>query len=472
MTKTVYEDGDDGVRLIVKASGKAKNALARDVTRKSVHVMYGGADRFTADTPTKLGEIALRSMETYAPNFVEFANAMRLPGTESLPHYPEAVEKMLEQIERNPERAKSENPASWFAYIVHRKTMEKLRNEPVEDYRIDFEDGYGFRSDEQEDADARRSALEMGTSFAAGKLPALSGFRIKPLSAESYGRAVSTLNIFLASLVDATEGRVPHNFVVTLPKIMSAKEVKELSRLLRKFEKSSNIPVGTIGIELMIETPESIIDRKGRVALQRLVKAGNGRVTSAHFGAFDYTSAIGISAEHQDLLHPACDFARNLMQINLAPLGIRLADSVTTVMPVPIHKGDGLTEAQITENRRFVHAGWRAHFKNVSHSMANGFYQSWDLHPNQLPARYAAVYFFYLGSVDAQAQRLRRFVEQATQATLTGNIFDDAASARGVRNFFGSGLDCSAFSQEEVRKLTGLSTASIRSGSFLRIGAA
>lgn len=468
MTKTVYEEGDEGVRLIVKASGKAKKTHTPAVMRRPVHVMYGGADRFTAETPAKLGEIALRSLETYAPNFIEFANAMRLPGTESLPLYPEAVEKIREQIERNPDRAKVENSASWFAYTVHRKTIEKLRNEPIEDFRIDFEDGYGFRSDEQENSDARRAGLEMGAAFASGKLPGMSGFRIKPLAAESYGRAVSTLNIFLTSLVDATEGQLPDNFVVTLPKISAAKEVKELSRLLRKFEKASNIRAGTIGIELMIETPESLIDNKGRIAHQKLVKAGNGRVTSAHFGAFDYTSSIGISSEHQHLLHPACDFARSLMQINLAPMGIRLADSVTTEMPVPIHKGEQLTEIQISENRRAVHAGWRAHFRNVSHSMANGFYQSWDLHPNQLPARYSAVYSFYLGSVESQAARLRRFVELAAQATLTANTFDDAASARGIMNFFGGGLDCSAFSEDEVRELTGLSAASIRSGSFLK----
>jgi len=149
------------------------------------------------------------------------------------------------------------------------------------------------------------------------------------------------------------------------------------------------------------------------------------------------------------------------MLVTLAPLGVRLVDSVTTKMPVTIHKDSKLTDEQKSENRRSIHAGWREHFENVTASMKNGFYQSWDLHPNQLVARYAAVYTFFLRSRDSDAARLRGFVEKATKANLTGNTFDDAASANGLMNFFRLGLDCGAFSAAEVKKATSLSASEL-----------
>ena len=157
------------------------------------------------------------------------------------------------------------------------------------------------------------------------------------------------------------------------------------------------------------------------------------------------------------------------MQVSLAPLGIRLSDSVTTQMPVPVYRGDDLSPEQIKENKRAVQQAWRAHFNNITHSMINGFYQSWDLHPAQLAARYAAVYAFFLESADASAKRLRGFSEKATRAILTGNQFDDAASAQGLLNFFVRALNCRALTEDEIRESTGLSVEELRTGSFARI---
>ena len=217
----------------------------------------------------------------------------------------------------------------------------------------------------------------------------------------------------------------------------------------------------------MIETPGSLIDEKGRIALAELVEAAGGRCHSAHFGAYDYTSALGISAAHQHLRHAACNFARQMMLIALAPLGIRCVDSVTTKMPVPIHRDEKLTDEQKDENRHSVHSGWREHFENVTLSMRNGFYQSWDLHPNQLVARYAAVYAFFMRSRDADAARLRGFIEKATKANLTGNVFDDAASVNGLLNFFRLGMDCGAFTPAEIKKATSLSPHELKHLKFL-----
>jgi citrate lyase beta subunit len=464
MSKTILTEGDEGVRLILKEP-KGKRAKTQPViarpTRSPVHVVYGGADRFSAGTPRKLGDIALRTVEIYSPNFAEFASAMNLPGSESLPTFHDAIEKLERQIARNKSKAKQENYAAWFAWTVYQKTVVKLANEPVEDFRIDFEDGYGFRSDEEEDRDAEKAAVELAKSIEQGTVTKFTGFRVKSFQPETYARAVRTLDLFLNKLLE-TANRLPENFVVTLPKITDKKQVRDLTDHLRKFEKKNGLPLGTIGIELMIETPESIIGRKGNIVLQELVAAGRGRVTSAHFGAYDYTAALGISSADQHIRHKACNFARQMMLINLSPLNVRLADSVTTNLPIAIHSGR-LNQMQKTENQRSIRAGWSEHFENVTASMRGGFYQSWDLHPNQLPARYAAVYSYFLTGMDSQAERLRSFIERATKATLSGNTFDDAASAQGILNFFVRGMDCGAFTEKEAAAATGLSAPQMRS---------
>jgi hypothetical protein len=448
MSKPVPEEGGEGLSVL-------------RVERSPAHVVYGGAHLFKSDTPQKLGKVALSSIYIYAPNFVEFALAMRLTGAEFLPYDTPSIDKLDKQLTKPAEKIKSENFAAWFAWKIYRKTIEKLETEPVEDFRIDFEDGYGFRSDEEEDSHAISASNALADAFLSGNITPFSGFRIKSLAPETFARAEKTLNLFLDNFLAKTNGVLPQNFVVTLPKVGDKKEIKHLRGLLKRIEKRYALSHNAIGIEIMVETPLAIIDKKGRVPLTDFVKAAKGRCRSVHFGAYDYTAAMGISAENQHLRHPACDFARQIMLTALSPLELRLSDSVTTNLPVPVHKGTELSQKEIRENAAAVHDGWREHFENVSNSMANGFYQSWDLHPNQLVARYAAVYSFFLSGAERQAQRLKGFVEKATQANLTGHVFDDAASARGLVNFFVRGIDCKAFTDDEVHELTGMSRSKL-----------
>ena len=456
MSKTVLTEGDEGVRLIVR-DPKHNELPQAQPSRSPVHVVYGGADRFSVDTPRKLGRIALDSIKQYAPNFAEFAGAFHLGGSGELPTDPKAIKVLETELKTSPEKTRKKNESAWFAWSVYQKTIEKLRREPVEDFRIDFEDGYGFRAEAEEDDHAESAAAELASAFKKKRVTPFSGFRVKSLGPETYGRAVKTLEIFLNTFLDQTSNKLPENFVVTLPKVTERKQVKELSKRLSKFEKERSLRKNSIGVELMIETPGAIFDKRGRVAVGSLVDAAKGRCSSVHFGAYDYTSALGISASHQDIRHPACDLARSVIQIGLAGSGARLVDSVTAQMPVAVHKKESLSEAEKAENKRSVHSGWLRHFENVSASMANGFYQSWDLHPNQLVARYAAVYAFFLSEMDANAQRLRNYSEKATKATLTGNTFDDAASVAGLINFFERGIECGAFSEAEVSAATGKS---------------
>jgi hypothetical protein len=222
----------------------------------------------------------------------------------------------------------------------------------------------------------------------------------------------------------------------------------------------------------MVETTQSLFDAEGRAMLPRMVAAAAGRCVGAHFGVYDYTAGVEISAEHQHMTHFACDVARNLMQITLGSTGIALSDGATNTMPVAPHRaasdGPPLNPEQVAENRRGIHAGWHLHFQHVRHSLENAYYQGWDLHPAQLPTRYAALYSFFLEGLPAATQRLHSFVAKAAQATLAGDVFDDAATGQGLLNFFLRGMACGAISEEEALA-TGLSLEELRSRSFVKI---
>ncbi|MDA2914804.1 urate hydroxylase PuuD, partial [Acidobacteriia bacterium AH_259_A11_L15] len=70
--------------------------------------------------------------------------------------------------------------------------------------------------------------------------------------------------------------------------------------------------------------PQAILNDRGQCALPGLVAAARGRCVAAHFGTYDYTAGCNITAAHQHMLHPACDFARDMMQVALAGTSIWL----------------------------------------------------------------------------------------------------------------------------------------------------
>jgi hypothetical protein len=399
--------------------------------RSPVHVVYGGAHLFRHDTPQKLGKIALSTLRSYSPTAADLANALGYTGSNEL------------------------------IQNIYERTRMKLELEPVEDFRIDFEDGYGIRPDDEEDGHAVSAAEELARAFNDRTSTVFSGLRIKSFGPATRKRSERTLSVFLTRLLDSTGGNLPGQFSVTLPKVSSPSELTELSGRLSEIESRFSLAKNTLTIEVMIETPTAIYDGDGNVSLPKLYAAAEGRCSSMHFGAYDYTSALGISAKHQGLRHPSCELARNIMLASMTPLGLRLADSVTVEIPTPPHRGSDLTDQQRLENRIAVQAALRTHFENVLFSMSNGFYQSWDLHPNQLVARFAAVNYFYLDGFQEQARRLKNYVDSAAQATLTGTAFDDAASARGVVSFFLRGLNCGALDRREVESETGLTRSQL-----------
>jgi hypothetical protein len=441
--------------------------------RQPVHTVYGGAHLFRSDTAKRLGEKALQTLDEYAPDFLSLAKALDLPGTDALSESRESAASLTKLIEADPEKARKENRAAWFAHTLYQRIREKLHREPVEDFRIDFEDGFGNRPDEEEDRYAAAAAGEVAAGVRGGALPPFVGIRIKPFTEELRNRSIRTLDIFLTELVAETDGKLPENFFITLPKVTIPEEPAALAAICSRLESSLGLKANALLVELMIETPQSIFNECGQVNLLPLAMATQGRCVAAHFGTYDYTAGRGITAAHQSMTHPACDFAREVMQVAFAGTGIWLSDGATNILPVPLHhagkNGSELTASQIAENRDAVRGAWKLHFDHIQHSLVNAFYQGWDLHPAQLVTRYAAVYSFFLESLDAASERLRNFIAQAAQATLVGEVFDDAATGQGLLNYFLRAINCGAITAGEAQTLTGLTPEELHSASFVKI---
>ncbi|WP_205510737.1 DUF6986 family protein [Longitalea arenae] len=435
--------------------------------RQPVHTVYGGANLFRADTCVKMGDIALRNLQTYAPNFVVLANVLQLAGHEYLPRQQSAIETLTKKLNDMPAPLRKQEPA-WLAYTVYNKIIQKLQTEAVEDFRIDFEDGFGNRPDEEEDATAVQAAIELATGMKNQTISPFIGIRIKPFTEDLKQRGVRTLDIFLSTLLENTNGILPENFVVMLPKVTIPEQVVTLVRLFELFEKAHQLAPGSLKMETMVEATQIIMDEEGRNPLLRIIKASEGRCIAAHFGTYDYTASCGITAKYQTMAHPVCDFAHHMTKVALAGTGIFLSDGATNVMPIGPHRGDQLSYEQMTENRESVHQAWRTGFHHTMHSLINGFYQGWDLNPAQLPMRYAATYNFFLNSYEDAVFRLKTFVERAAISTLTKDIFDDAATGQGLLNFFLKAMNCGAITEEEATA-TGLTIDEIRSRSFYRI---
>ena len=391
--------------------------------RQPVHVVYGGAHLFTADAAQKLGAVALKALQEHAPDAASLARVFAL------------------------DRA--------LADRIHPRVVEKLTREPVEDFRIDFEDGFGNRPDHEEDGFALSAANEVALGLGSGTLPPSLGIRIKPLNDELKRRSLRTFDLFLTRLLERSHGVLPPHFVVTLPKITSPEQVTAMTAACDAYEYWHDLPAGTLRFELMIETTQSVIAADGSIAIPRLLSEGGGRIVAAHFGTYDYTAACGITAAYQHMLHPVCDFAKHVMQVSLAGTGVWLSDGATNMMPIG--------------SRDVVHRAWQLHARHIRHSLETGFYQGWDLHPAQLPSRYTSVFAFFLEGLDVASERLKNFVEKAAQATLVGDVFDDAATGQGLLNYFLRALNCGAITEPEAVAMSGLTLDELRGRSFLKI---
>lgn len=435
--------------------------------RQPVHTVYGGADLFSHDSAEKMAKVAMNSLLTYAPNFCIFGRMLGLEGSASLPEDEKKVEALVHKL-NNATASELKNHPAWLSYITYHKVIEKLKVEAVEDFRIDFEDGFGNRSWDEEDATAVQAAEQCAIGMANNSLPPFIGIRIKPFTEDLKERSVRTLDIFLTTLSAKTGGKLPSNFVVMLPKVTIPDQIKALIRLFEIIESNTGIASGALKMEMMVETTQSVINIDGVNPLRKFVDASEGRMIATAFGTYDYTASCNITAKYQDMGHGVCDFAHHFMKVALGSTSIWLSDGATNVMPIGPHRGHNLSPEQEAENIEVVRRSWKTAFDHTRYSLWKGLYQGWDLHPAQFPMRYAALYSFFWESYDDAVFRLKSFVDKAARATLTEDVFDDAATGQGLLNYFLRGLNCGALSVEDVAA-TGLTVAEIQTRSFLRI---
>ena len=203
---------------------------------------------------------------------------------------------------------------------------------------------------------------------------------MKSLEAPTRRRGLRTLVGVVRELVAA---QVPlDHFVITLPKVTSVDQIEAMVLRLRRARAGARASTpGTLRFEIQVETPQAILGPDGTALVAPMVHAADGRCTALHYGTYDYSAFCGIAAEYQSMAHPVADHAKLVMQAAAAGTGVRLSDGSTNILPV------GSAEA--------VRDAWQLHLGLVRRSLERGYYQGWDLHPAQLPTRYAATFGFY-----------------------------------------------------------------------------
>ncbi|MFC6084423.1 DUF6986 family protein [Sphaerisporangium aureirubrum] len=344
-----------------------------------VHTVYVPADRFGPGTAREWGDAALALLERHLPSAGRLAEVFGpVPGD--------------------------------LAADVRDRVARKLAAEPVEDLRIDFEDGYGTRPPAEEDAHAVRAAEAVAAAHAGGTLPRRWGPRVKSFADGDPGRALRTLDLLLTGVADRVGG-LPPGLAVTFPKVLMESYLGQFATGLAGLERGLGLHAGALRFEMQVEAPQTVM------FLQRsadLVPSLGGRLAAAHFGVFDYTAACGLPPGEQRLDHPVCDHAREVMRTALAGTGVELSDG-------------SLAAAPASEATADVHALWRAHAGMVRHSLRHGFYQGWDMHPSHLVSRYATVYTFHLAAFDAYAARVAAW-EACRDAE--GGVMDEPATVK------------------------------------------
>ncbi|MEV5987960.1 aldolase/citrate lyase family protein [Streptomyces sp. NPDC052051] len=389
-------------------------------TRQPVHTVYVPGDTFAADTVRSWGERALAALDEHAPDAASFAAVLGL--------------------------------ADDLAGPVYERVRAKLAREPIEDLRVDFEDGYGSRPDAEEDEHAARAARLIAQTRAEGGTTApYLGIRMKCMEAPVRRRGIRTLDVFLTGLMAA--GGLPDGLVLTLPKVTYPEQVTAMARLLGEFEQVHGLAPGRLGFEIQIETSQAVLAADGTATVARLIRAAEGRATGLHYGTFDYSACLGVSAAYQASDHPAADHAKAIMQVAAAGTGVRVSDGSTNVLPIG--------------PRERVHDAWRLHHRLTRRALARAYYQGWDMHPGHLPTRYAAVFAFYREGYEQAAARLARYVRR-----VDGDVMDEPATAQALGGYLLRGLDCGALDDAEVTEASGLSRAELEAFATPRRGTA
>ncbi|QHN35516.1 HpcH/HpaI aldolase/citrate lyase family protein [Gordonia pseudamarae] len=323
--------------------------------------------------------------------------------------------------------------------------LARLRTNPIEDLRIDLEDGYGWRPDDVEDAHARAAGHTLRAwSADDAHAPRSFGVRAKGLGAAERDRGLRTLELVL----DAAGG-IPDGFVFTVPKLRDVRQVDAVIVLCEEFERVHGVPAGTLRFELQIEIPQAVLGPDGTATLARAIHRGRPRLSGLHYGTYDYSAACGIVSAHQSPAHPAADHAKAVMQAAAAQTGVWLSDGSTQVLP--------------TGSPDNIAAALRRHHGLVVRSLERGIYQGWDMHPGHLVTRWLAVVGFFRDAMPGAATRLQAYFERSG-----GDVADEPATAMSLSLVIERGIAAGAFTFGEVTAIAPLVTApalgSLRAG--------
>lgn len=399
-------------RRLSTADAQLKNHYPGDDGRRQpVHTVYIPGNRYTATMPADWGTTALAAAKD-AGGLDAVAGLVGASNGKDCA--PDTLAALVEQ---------------------------KLSTEPIEDLRIDFEDGYGTFDDATEDADVARAIAELRTALDAGTSTPFVGTRFKCFEAGTRRRGLRTLDMFVSGLAES--GGLPHGLTLTLPKVTSVDQVEAMVAVANALETANGLPSGRIRFEVQVETPQAILGADGRAPVAQFIHAGQGRVSSLHYGTYDYSASLGIAAAFQSMEHPAADHAKNVMQLAVAGTGVHLSDGSTNILPV----GD-------PDN---VAMAWKLHARLVRRHLERGIYQGWDMHPAQLVTRYLATYAFYRSAFAPAATRLRNYVHQHDSA-----VMDEPATARALAGVIHRGSVCGALTADEIESAADLPTSTVR----------
>jgi hypothetical protein len=373
--------------------------------RQPVHTVYVPADRFTVGLADEWGALALAALDAHLHDAAALADLLGVEAT--------------------------------IAAEVLPRVRAKLTTEPIEDLRVDFEDGYGPRPDGEEDAAARHAATALATANVAFR-----GIRFKSLEPANRRRGIRTLDLFLGAMLDTAP--LPAGFVVTLPKVTHIGQVEAFADVCTALETAHGLASRALRFEIQVETPQAILAADGTAAVARMVHCGDGRVVGLHYGTYDYSAACGVASPYQSMDHAVADHAKAVMQLAAAGTGVRLSDGSTNVLPVG-------SAADIL-------AAWQVHARLVRRSLERAYFQGWDLHPLQLVTRYAATYAFYREGMPEACDRLRSYLQRAASGVL-----DEPATVKGMAALLVRGLQCGALDAAEVTDRSGVDVTELES---------
>ena len=370
-------------------------------TRQPVHTVYVNADLADADLPARWAAGAREVLAVAAPDPAAGA-ALGLPAVDD---------------------------------AVLGRVRAKLDSEPIEDLRLDFEDGYGNRPDDEEDAEAGRIGALLPTLLTDPAGPFLAGIRFKSLERPTRRRGLRTLDLVVGGVLAV--GDLPEGFLVTLPKVTSVDQVTAMVRVCEELERAHGLPAGALRFEIQVETTQAILGADGSATVAGMIAAAGPRCVALHYGTFDYSAACGVAAAYQSLAHPVADHAKAVMQVAASGTGVRLSDGSTNVMPV------GSPDQ--------VRAAVQLHAGLVTRSLRAAYYQGWDMHPGHLVSRYLATYAFYREGLPAAAARLHAYLNKQS-----GGVVDEPATAQALAAFLMRGVHCGAIEDAEVLEMAGV----------------